>query len=236
MSPKTGIELRWTSNGDWRPPKASGHNVADPPIHFYFNGEVTEEMNGLPHVQMHRTYSIYHDRGTFWIVDYDASREPVGDGIDNNPQEDTPRAARARRALPRGSNRAANSSDESDNDNSDRNAEKADWDPLKFKHRDHDKRSYAGRRLPHSRLCTRRLDQAWAEKLLSDTCSAPEITDDEDHGGLVGELPLLLALVAFAVPETRMADGLCQAIGRTWNAPNWPRAVGCELLDTECIV
>lgn len=225
MSPKPGIEHRWSPKGRWRPPKASRHNLALPPAHFYFNGTATRKINVLPeHFQPHRTYSVYHDRAIFWTVDYDATEGLVGDGTAE--EIETQRGFRHESAA---TSRVVDSLDESDdgNDDDDR-AEKDDWDPLKFDHRERDRLSYAGRHQPFLRLCTQRPDQEWAQKLLTDACSAQDKTNDPALGGLIGELPLLIALAAFATPQAHLSEGLCQAIGHTWKAPEWPRTDGCK--------
>lgn len=183
-------------------------------------------------VEEHRTYSIYHDRAIFWTVDYDATKEQVSDGSESSPEEDTPEETQAQFGFQdqsAASSDVDDSDDEDDEDQSERRVEKDDWAPLKFDHRDRDLLSYAGRHQPFSRLRVRRPDQEWPSKLLTDTCSARDTSREPRHGGLIGELPLLIALMAFAIPANELVTKLCEAMGRTWRAPRCPREAGCKL-------
>lgn len=168
-----------------------------------------------PNAKVHKTYSIYWERAIIWTVDYDATLEQL---------EPPPRVMNM-------SGFQIQSAASSDVGESDEDYEyRDDWAPLKFDHREHDLLSYAGRRQPHSRLRVRRSNQDWPQKLLPDTCSAQETSDDLSHGGLIGELPLLIGLMALAIPKGQLAPGLCQSMGRPWRAPQFAREAGCKSL------
>ena len=200
------------------PLKGYGNNVkkSDPRI-FHFNPSDTEEnvtscLAALPSsAHLHKTYSVYFERAIFWTVDYDATDEQVGDGreLDRSPHSST------------ASSDLGAADEQVDN--------KDEWAPLKFGHR-YNQRSYVSRREEASRLCVWRPDQEWATKLLPDTCSAQvkDKTTDRSQGGLIGELPLLVSLMAFAIPENRLVDGLCQSMRSPWVTPPYERAAGCE--------
>ena len=78
------------------------------------------------------------------------------------------------------------------------------WARLRFHHfrAPHSYRSFASPYGTQIRMQTQRPDQRWARRLLPEAYWAPNKSWTHVHGrgGLVGELPLLLALVAFSVP------------------------------------
>ena len=170
---------------------------------FYHNGQTTTPVASLPQgTEEYGTYSVYHDESVFWTVDYDACKERVQNG------------------------REEDSGDEANNDQSDSEDEEEDerdtWSPLKFKQVDNNecfRMSFAGRRLEHRRLRAQRPDQLWATQLLPDGYQArPEDnTQNPRCGGLVGDLPLLLALMTMSVPYQHIASCLPQMIV---NLPN----------------
>lgn len=242
MSPKQAIEERFSPHGRWRPPKGLGNNLTLPPAYFSFDGQTTSVQTRnapdlLQNAVLHKTYSIYYDRAIFWIVPYDASKERVDDGEENTPSEDLPTENIRPGSMNTSGfqNQSAASSDVSDDESGESTSTKTttpnvDWSILKFDHRDSDKLTYASRRQPHSRLCVRRRSQEWAQKILPDSCDAQpqNVTDNKNLGGLIGELPLLIGLMAFALPETNWEHLLCQAMGQRWSAPNAERSVGCK--------
>ena len=235
MAPRTGIQEQWSHHGRWRPPKALGNNLSDDPMFFFFNprndtANYTVTLPDLPpDAKVHKTYSIYWERAIIWTVDYDATQEQVGDGMEGNPPKGLLEQLDHPPRVMNMSGFQVQSSASSDVGESDDDHEYRDeWAPLKFNHRDRDRLSYAGRRQPHSRLCVRRLDQEWPQKLLPDTCSAEDMSDDPWHGGLIGELPLLIGLMALAIPKEELIPGLCASIGRPWTAPHFERAAGCK--------
>jgi hypothetical protein len=184
-----------------------------------------------PNAEVHKTYSMYWERAIIWTVNYDATLEHFGNGMESNPPKEPLEQLEPPPRVMNMSGFQIRSSASSDVGESDEDHEyRDDWAPLKFDHREQDLLSYAGRRQPHSRLRVRRSDQDWPQKLLPDTCSAQETSDDPSHGGLIGELPLLIGLMALAIPKGQLAPGLCQSMGRPWRAPPFAREAGCKSL------
>jgi hypothetical protein len=236
MYPESSIVQRFSSHGRWRPPKALGHNLGLLPALFFFDGNkaasITTSLSALPlNAEVHKTYSIYYDRAIIWTVDYDATQEQVNDGNESSPSEDTPENGITQRSFESQSTASSviGESDDGDEQQRGQSEWKDDWAPFKFDHEEHNLLSYAGRHQPHSRLCIRRRGQEWAKKLLPDSCSAQNETDNASHGGLIGELPLLIGLMALAVPAAELAVGLCHAMRHPWTAPRFEREAGCKL-------
>ncbi|KAK5112294.1 hypothetical protein LTR85_011566 [Meristemomyces frigidus] len=222
MHPRPGLGPRHGRYGRWNPPKAHGDNVKWIPtgstmpytLSFRHDGQATTLANQLPEgIEHYQTYSIYHDEAVFWTVDYDACRVAVADGDEDSSDE----------------------SEESDGE-----TERDTWAPLTFgavENNEHPYMSFAGRRQEHRRLLTQRPDQLWAEQLLPNRYQASQETRtrDQRYGGLVGDLPLLVGLMAMAVPANRMSALLPNMIGNLPNVANsWrvypptqvPRQVG----------
>lgn len=80
---------------------------------------------------------------------------------------------------------------------------KTGWKPLLFTHNAEDYSSYLTLNGEHQVLRTANPSQRWINKLLPRCYRAdPQThTPHPEYGGMNGELPLLLGLVAFAVPE-----------------------------------
>jgi hypothetical protein len=170
--------------------------------------------------------SIYHWRGDFHIAGLDASAEEVGDGINNSAS-----AGSGNDSDDDDEGDDNEASDEEDDDGAEDEYEEG-WEPLTFTADPNRYISYVGRRLPLQRLPFTRPDQIWPDQLFPDGYSALNTINNTQYGGLVGELPLLLALMAFAMPAEYVAAGyLAQYIGNTWTAPpptHYPRRCGCE--------
>lgn len=184
-------------------------------------------------ILFHKTFSIYYDRAIFWIVDFDATKRQVGDGSSMIFQHDDPMEGRIQYGFGEESSAFVDTKMNSPNAEDEvetRNYETDDWTPLMFDHRERDGLSYAGTRQPYRRMLTRRKDHAWHDQLLTDIHIATDFSDDPTRGGLVGELPLLIGLIAFAVPNAFRADEICNTVstGKPWSTPNYPRAEGCK--------
>ncbi|TKA71289.1 hypothetical protein B0A55_07590 [Friedmanniomyces simplex] len=77
-------------------------------------------------------------------------------------------------------------------------------------------RSYAGLHLESQHLHIRRSTQTWPDQILPDPYRATRLTHSESHGGLNGELPLLIGLMALALPSTFVLTGLPSCIDNPW--------------------
>ena len=78
-----------------------------------------------------------------------------------------------------------------------------DWFPLRFDHSDQDFSSYLTNAGQNPTLCVQRHDQVWPKMLLPDIYHAqsPPIAQTSGYGGLTGELPIFLALLAISMPR-----------------------------------
>lgn len=227
MMPRPRMQPRHGRHGRWNPPKALGNNIKWIPngstapytLLFYHNGQTTAQVNQLPAgVEHWQTYSIYHDEAVFWTVDYDACQSSIADG-----DEDT------------GDNNAE-SDEETEREDDEEEIERDTWAPLTFSSADNDEypyMSFAGRRQGNRRLLTQRPDQLWAEQLLPDRYQAAQEnrTGHRNYGGLVGDLPLLIGLMAMTVPAQNIVTHLPQMIVNRWRVyppAVVPRQAGCK--------
>jgi hypothetical protein len=72
------------------------------------------------------------------------------------------------------------------------------WQPLRFDHNPNDYSSFLTNAGQHCMLRVQRRDQAWTQLLLPDIYHTSVLTDHQQYGGLTGELPIFLALMAFS--------------------------------------
>ncbi|KAF2754732.1 hypothetical protein EJ05DRAFT_131743 [Pseudovirgaria hyperparasitica] len=168
------------SRGHWTPPRPSGGNISsgEDSLVFYCDG-VSLKTDGLPRDAMeYKTFSIYYHSGYFWIVNYDAIDHQVGDGLDSYWGTPIRTMSIARHDGPETS-----------------------WQIMTFEHDETTCASTATYGSAHNRLRGRRLHQRWVEKLLP----AGHLPRDYDvlppdyYGGMNGDLPLILGLLAFSV-------------------------------------
>lgn len=221
MKVRPRIRLRFSKNGRWCPPKANGHNILYPTPNaptptFYHDGAKTE-IKALPRsCQEYETYSLYHDQAVFWTVDYDATAGKVENGKD----------------FPDDESESSDSEEEGD-----------DWRPLSFEEANENDlhMNFAGHRLPSRKLLHQRKSSAWTNQLLPDTYQKhqDDCTSRSRYGGLVGDLPLLIGLVAMTLPETgqygvhAMMPWLIvnPGAGGSWRVlppERVPRGIGCK--------
>lgn len=217
---------RHTAGGYWVPPKVLRGNV---PVNgdttgqfFFFNGAMTRPLesnlpNGLAH---YRTFSVYYDDPgeSFWIVDYNALQQQVGDGS----QDDLSGAS------------------ESDEDEDEDDNWGIDWAQLCFLpgtgEQQHDYTSYVTCAGENHRLFLQKETQTWARKLFparyhappDRTISANQADQYPDWGGLIGDLPLLIALIAFSVRENEVGTAVQHCLyGNPWQMHTLSRRRGC---------
>ena len=218
------VPPRHAPGGYWVPPKAYGANV---PIlgdttaqFFFFDGTTTRHLHGMPQgVELYHQFSVYYaDNLTgFWVIDYDALHQEVGDGSQDDllqaPGEDDP--------------------DEDDQ-------WKMDWAQLGFLSGDGeyetDYTSYVTCAGDEHRLLLQRETQQWAWQMFPERYHAPvthfitrrHADQRHDWGGLIGDLPLILALIAFSVRENEVAQTMQQCVTRIpWQMHSLPRRRGC---------
>jgi hypothetical protein len=221
---------RPTPVGDMRPPKPYGNNIllensasrSRPGDHgseaYYFDGSQVQTItpgqlaNASQNLRPFRTASIYFDHTTFrfWVVDFDATSLPVGDGLDHDNDPD---------------------SDDSGAEGEDNAILRMDWTPLGFAWHNDQKLglstidiSYSG----NSQIFGTRADQNWPSRLLPPNYHPPNArlhgvsNADAPFGSLNGNIAVLIALVAYTANPTgnHVRNALLHCIkGTRWRSP-----------------
>lgn len=227
----------------WAPPKVHGDNVKiQGAAILYHNGNVTRQLRALPAgIQLYKQYSMYYDHACIWLVDLDAANGPVGDGRDAYGRDAQGRLARRESSdSEEDSDSGEEDSDSSKGNSSDSDSEddvNHDWSTLTFNYGDR-YCSYAGRNLGHSQLCVCRPDQLWASWMIPGTHQpdAPRRLAAQPYGGLNGELPVLLGLMALAVPANHVVQHLSRCIANTWRfipPQGLPAGQGCKCFEVQ---
>lgn len=197
--------------GQWSPPKKKGYNkrrqsTTIPDHIFRCNGHnITADWLLAGDLDRHyKTFSIYIEQDIFHIVNYDATQYKVGDGRQqiSEPASDSDDADSIDTIL--------------DGSSTLRHQQNfMDWSRLRFDHSEENGSfgSYATYAGSHPRLRTQRPDQFWARRLLPESYHADPRgwTTHSQYGGMNGELPILLALVAFSVERTKLAAAFATA-------------------------
>lgn len=202
---------RYSKRGWDLPSRALGHNVVKSVIHFRHRDGITTIVPSIPNdAETHRTYSMYIYNATIWTIKYDATDQEVRGGEDSSqssmydPDDENDDE---HEATPFDEPPESQIEEESENDD--------DWVSMSFNHGANHV-SYAGRRKQHWRLCIKRTDQEWARLILPDPYMAQKETANPRYGGLVGDLPLLIGLVALAVADDRVSTALPKIISEPW--------------------
>jgi hypothetical protein len=226
------------NDGNWRPPKAQGKNVkhhmvpyVDDPVFHHHCGQTQSEPQPLDllRVKEYSSFSLYHYGSNIWLVNYDATTQQVHDGNDNDTLD---------------------SSSDTDSETEDEHGQRQrrptmqdNWSPLRFRSAQPDRPctlsfvTYDGE---HERLLYQHKSHEWAEKLFTDQYEQTygKLGSSPDEGGLVGELPILIGLLALAMkPEDVQSAiaGLIRSPPQTWEPPDdttAPRRCGCEYSST----
>jgi hypothetical protein len=96
------------------------------------------------------------------------------------------------------------------------------WNPLRFEHGQIDESSYLTPAGEEEAMQWQRTDQLWAHMLLP-TIYHGVLPPDPQYGGLVGELPILLALAALSMQPTALPQWLPWMFqGYRWNTHALP--------------
>lgn len=197
------IRPRVDANGRWKPPQEYGANrSADCPTndHLYcFDGNRVvaipddQQEQFLGQLQDYRTMSVYHEGNNFWAAPVDAVEDGVATG-DGGP----------------------------DDENVD------DWELVQFDYNPAVPGSYVSSlqcRGQWQRLWTQRPSQRWVKTLFPRPFSAETAYRTTDanaaYGGLIGNLNLIIALMALSRPREHILQTLqyCMDNGR-WRGPN----------------
>lgn len=104
------------------------------------------------------------------------------------------------------------------------------WHTLTFDHYD-DYSSYLTNAGEHHTLCIQRSGQRWPTLLLPDIYhTGRRITSASQYGGLIGELPILLGLIALSTPRAWLPNVLpTMFMGGKWQIHQYsqPRKLAC---------
>lgn len=189
---------------EWAPPRRLGANRlvsdADSQV-FYHDGFATVRRPLPDHLrqQSYMCYSLYADEHAgIRLVPYDASSHQVNDGVDHD---------------------AHDSSDESGASTPDSLPLRPDWRHLSFdslpnNHRQISSAVHNGR-FTHL-LAYHRL-QEWVPQLIPERYIGPDpVRSDSGQGGLVGDIALLLGLLALSVPFQQMYALLPALVQEHW--------------------
>jgi hypothetical protein len=186
---------RRSENGTWKPPKPLGSNVIAPNVSapwYEFNNWRAQRigtLNSPGNKKMYKAYSFYADQDRLWVWPSDATLNKVGDGRPGGPTDDD-----------------SDSEDTSDEED-DPSAVTDDWSLLSFSRPiEHDpypnaRRSYAMTRGSAGRIGLQAQNSTALRELLPDRYLAVpgNSTAQPGQGGMIGELPILIALVALSV-------------------------------------
>lgn len=94
--------------------------------------------------------------------------------------------------------------------------------------------SYIERNGEKTELQLQRNDQEWVKKLLPRDYRAATVLNDPRYGGLIGDLTLILGLVAFSVPYGNVAGALSHCLrDNRWRGPVNNNHGGCKSVGNE---
>ena len=225
LAPSANFQQR-ARHGRWEPPRPRGSNIfvagdTTGRWYDYYNGQVHLIAPPPPgFVVPYKTWSFYFDSDSIWCYPDNAESNQVGDGS-GNPW-----------IGPQGRSTTQDQSDDDDDDDDDSPAVE-DWRPLAFYSpmpNDPTFRSYATRRGPQQTLIRRRPNQGWVQQVIPRELR-PNIVDPDAAAwayGLCGELPILIALVAFSVEPHLVQNTLVQSFRQTYHMHNQPRGQACK--------
>lgn len=106
-----------------------------------------------------------------------------------------------------------------------------DWHEIAFHYSGQTWTSYVDHAGEHERLLVQRPNQIWVNQLLPDRYHAAQSIADEypQFGGMVGDLPLILALIAFSMAPQYVSSTMERCVhGHAWALHNLPRGEGCK--------
>lgn len=231
QSPEWGPRM---SSGVWQPPRPKGSSTRLPSstagrIYEYNAGAVREIARPTIPLQEFRTYSFYCSNDNILIYPADATRHRVGDGSGNAPLTANARAITQTES-------SSDDSDEGEDDNL-----TSDWRSLTFNfpmHGDQSQASQARFRGDRRSIGVVRQNpyhiQSLTQLLPSGSFSGtPQIPAAQGssgllRGGLVGQLPVLIALVAYSVPPEQVHQVLLGCLRNPYVLHGLPPGSGRE--------
>jgi hypothetical protein len=97
------------------------------------------------------------------------------------------------------------------------------WRPLEFDHDTSDYSSYLTNAGTEQTLRCQRPSQRWPRMLLPDIYQVPPTPTHEAYGHLKGELPILLALIAFSMSKENLQQCIRRMfMGQVWQVHGFP--------------
>lgn len=211
----------WTDRyegGLWQPPRPRGSNV---PVEagraFEYNGGIVRGASP-PYAgwENFRTYSFYCTEGQIYVYPGDAINRMVGDGWGNMPIPPATRAA-----------------PQPDDDNF-----HWDWRELTFvfpTHEDGSETSQARYRGGSTTIGVLRQQQSHlhdlAQLLPNRYLATQRLASGIQCGGLVGEIPVLIALIAFSVHPRDVDWAMLNCFEQRYVRHGLPRGEGCKFHD-----
>lgn len=216
---------RVTRRGFWFPSRRLGYNISTFTRFFHHTPNSTECVTGVPQGSVPwKSFSLYHLRGKLVHVNLNATRQKIGTGRDDN-RSPTPKSG---------------SSDEDDDDV----IRYYDWEELSFDTVPESPRchlaSYAGHRREHPRLRVRRPAQEWVQHFLPDRYHPEQVLQADQGGGMIGELPLLIAIAAMSQPPAQWETLLPETVAGTRiqlsqsQRANIERGSACKCNNRQC--
>ena len=233
------LQSRHNLSGRWLPPRPMGSNLRQgDQVWYEFQSGVTKRAETPPSstARLYKTFSFYYNDGTIFMYPADASVGQVGDGSGNWGLPERSSVAQAhtsgyQRSGERDDDEYETDDDSIDSDDGDENRLE-DWRELSFtKASRNGTTTYrAAFRGSESSLVALEPCQS-LEELLPGRYLKPraEISGADDVQTLAGELPILIALIAFSAPSSSIATVLQNSLGQYfYRSHGLPRGGGCK--------
>ncbi|KAK5162904.1 uncharacterized protein LTR77_011065 [Saxophila tyrrhenica] len=212
MRPSQDFEPRYDGQGHWKPPNPLGSNelIQEEAASWYeFDNWHARAVGALDDEKYdYKTFSFYSNEGRIWMWEGDATSSRIGDGVSN------------RRIRPRvtGRQRHAN---RSSSDESEDSAHTDDWAQLSFLWpipQDPLHRSRITRRGNSRQVRLQQRNSIGLYQLLPEPyrAASDQRHGAQGHGGILGDLPILIALLALSVLPSEVGGALVNCLRRTY--------------------
>lgn len=216
--------------GEWLPPRPYRYNIRDPNdpqgSWYWFNqAQVTWQRNQPEgdNITHYKTFSFYVNNSRIWIYPCDALKYQVGDGQQNpSPMSELMVTE------------SSSEDDEKDDDGLEAvNASSEDWTELAFNRvtRQADAiASFATKRGDSDTLHVHRPHQIWPSEVLPARYRLPQAqaVDSRTHEGMMAEIPIKIALVAFSVRPAGVRNALENSFQNTYVSSGQTPGRGCK--------
>ena len=207
--PGPGFRQRSDDFGRWVPPGAHGSNVLvnDVPLQYQYDDWQAQRIGPTATPRRHyKTCSLYAEQDRIWMWPEDATQNGIGDaGMDEEG----------------GSNSSTSSAG---------GEVTQDWAELKFHWHNAQMfyRSYTAQGRLHGQVQCQTPNTALHE-VLPDQYLAPQQHRNvpPTHGGLTGELPILIGLIALSVPPPIVDAALQHCLRSNYRPHHRSRGAGC---------